>query len=120
VPGGDEPAGGAAVRRAVADIARPALDVAFRPPGVHDVERHGEPVAQRRAVGRVVRGVGPEPVVDVQRAHVGREPHREVEQADRVAAAGEQDEHRLGEQATGAHPRLDRRRAGHGSAGRAR
>ena len=82
-------------RLGVADVARPGLEVALGP------ARHGRPRAGRRAartaraqwlgVGR--RGVA-QAVVDVQRAHVAGDPHREVEQADRVAPAGEQHDDR--------------------------
>ena len=87
--------------------ARGAL--AAGPPRALDDERHLQARAQRAAGGLVALGLGPQPVVDVERAHDPAPGHLDghVEQADRVAAAGEQDDDgdADGQQAARAHPR---------------
>jgi hypothetical protein len=71
--------------------------------------------AQIYAERRVRRRIGAQAVVDVQRAHVAARSHGEIEQADRVAAAREQHQHRRAEyeQPAGPDARLD----GHGCSG---
>ncbi len=56
-----------------------------------------EPLAELRAVGLVRAGLLAQPVVAVQRGDLrgAGDPHGDVEQADRVAAAREQHEHPL-------------------------
>ena len=59
------------------------------------MQRDAEPLAQRGAVRLVGAGRRAQPVVAVQRLDGRRrEPHGDVEQADGVAPAGEQHEHR--------------------------
>ena len=96
MPRGDVAVGREPPRGAVALFARPRLDVADGIARALDVERHAELLAQRCAMGLVAVGLRAQPVVAVQRADVlgSRDPHGDVEQADRVAAAGEQDQHR--------------------------
>ena len=81
-------------RLGVADVARPGLEVALGAARAVDVQRHAQPGAQRLAVRGVLGGGVAQAVVDVQRGHRAAHPQREVEQADRVRPAGEQDEHR--------------------------
>ena len=100
--------------RGVALVARPGLQVAAlrRRRRALDGQLDPHARAQVRAEPRVVVALGPQPVVEVQRAYGVRagDPHRQVEQADRVLAAGEQhDDRRAGdEQPARADPRLDR------------
>ncbi len=77
-----------------------------------DVQGHAEPLAQRGAVFGVARRGLAQPVVDVQRRHLPAQPDGEVEQADRVAAAGQQHEYGSagGEQPALTHARLDAHR----------
>ena len=94
VAGGDVAAGRELRRGGVAGVARPRLEVprARGPARAAQLERHAEPLAQRRAVRGVVGRLRPQPVVAVQRGHRlrARDPHREVEQADAVAPAREE------------------------------
>ena len=80
--------------RGVAGVARPRLQVAgaLRAPRALDLELHPQLLAELGAVALVLAGVVAQAVVDVERGDlVGAErPHRQVEQADRVAPAGEQ------------------------------
>ena len=105
MPGGDV-ARSELARRGVAGVARPGLQVAGAALGPADVQPDAEPLAQRGAERRVGVRRRAQAVVAVERADLrdAGDPHREVEQADRVAPAGEQDEHRAarGEQASGA------------------
>ena len=105
-------------RLGVAGVARPRLQVALRPARAVDRQRHAEPLAQRGAVGGVLGGGVAQAVVDVQRARRARDPHREVEQADRVRPAGEQHDDRRAraQQALLADERLE----AHAGTGRAR
>jgi hypothetical protein len=59
------------------------------------MELDAQPLAELGAVALVGVGRVAQPVVAVQRRDLPgtRDPHREVEQADRVAAAREQDQH---------------------------
>ena len=88
--------GGEARAGAEAHVARPGLQVAgvLGPARGEDLERDAELRAQRAAERLVAAGLGAQAVVDVQRAHGAgaREPHRDVEQADRVAPARQQDD----------------------------
>ena len=81
-----------------------------------DGERHVEPRAQGDAGLGVGGAARPQPVVDVQRAHgvAAGDPDREVEQADGVPAAGEQDDRRCAgdEEPAGADAGLDPRGGG--------
>ncbi len=74
-----------------------------------DVQWHAQPLAQLVAEQLVRIGALAQAVVDVQRAHARPEAHGDVEQADRVAAAGEQHQQRTAglDQAAGAR-RLER------------
>ena len=74
-------------RLRVADLPRPRLDVAARRARAMHAQRHAEPLAHGRAVRLVGVRLRPQPVVDVQRRHRPGAPHREVEQARRVAPA---------------------------------
>jgi hypothetical protein len=84
-------------RLGVALLPRPRLQVAgaIGAARAAHVQLHAEPLAQRRAVGRVRCGGLAQAVVDVQRGDIlgARDPDGEVEQADRVASAREQHEH---------------------------
>ena len=95
-------------------------------PRALDDERDLEARAERAAGGLVALGLRPQPVVDVQGAHglAAGHLHGDVEQADRVASPGEQDDDgaAAGEQAARAHPREEvlRRHPPSSSAGWAR
>ena len=100
VAGGDVAAAGEPRRGGVARVARPRLQVAgaLGPARALHVKRDAEPLAQRGAVRLVAGRLRAQPVVAVQRLDVPRagDPHRDVEQADRVAPAGEQHDARGG------------------------
>jgi hypothetical protein len=85
--------------------------------GMADLERDAQPRAQLRAVRLVLGRRVAQAVVDVQRGDrvTAGQADREVEQADRVAPARQQDGDRRArrEQAGGAHARLDRRDRAH-------
>ena len=103
----------------VADVTGPRLEVAGLLGRVStlDHDRDIEPPREGLAVRSVgARVVAAKPVVDVQSCHDPgpREHHREVEQADRVAPAGQQDHDRAPsrKQAAFTHAREDRPFAG--------
>jgi hypothetical protein len=89
--GGCEVPGGGGRGERVARIPRLCLEVAG-PRQLHalDRERDAEPVAQAPAQLLVAAGRGAQAVVHVQRRDLGPDPHGHVEQAHRVAPAGEQ------------------------------
>jgi hypothetical protein len=91
-------------RGRVADVAGPSLQVAgvVGPARAADRQRDVELRAQRAAVRLVGVAVGAQPVVDVQGGGAAGQPHGEVDQAGRVAPAGEQHQHgRVGSEQPG-------------------